>query len=262
MSWTAKTTVACLVAAAVIAAAIVIKIHFFSVNDRYFQLNPTLLRRAPAGFVVVRTTHFAGPGQRASRQTGIVDAGVNGGRWIVGRNVSLSLLMAVAYSQNPARIELPPNAPTNNFDFLVTVNKNSESSLQSAIRRKLGYVANRETRDTKVLALKVENPGLPGLTVSADGRENVSPKGGRLYFTHMRLSSITDGLGSVLQTPVVDQTSLTNYYDFSVAWDAQTQRELQGGARARDLIEKILAGWGLGLEPDTASLEMLVVRRI
>ncbi len=187
---------------------------------------------------------------------------VNGVTWMVGRNVPFQQLIAVAYGHNPGRITLPSGAPKGNFDYLVTVPKDPLMQLQAAIRRKPGYTAEVETVDTSVMALKIENPALPGLKVSTAAQTDVSPKNGRLYFTHAQLSIVTDGLEGMLKTPVVDETGLTNFYDFSLAWDAKTQREIQTGTMDTDTGSKILAAWGLGLEPDTASLEMLVVKKV
>jgi hypothetical protein len=57
-------------------------------------------------------------------------------------------------------------------------------------------------------------------------------------------------------------SSLTNNYDFSLVWDAQTQQQIQSGTLDIETGRKILAEWGLGLEPDTASMEMLVVKKV
>jgi uncharacterized protein (TIGR03435 family) len=244
-----------------VAAMVAVKMIFFpSVNDRFFQINPTRLRQAPAGLVVVRPTHFPDSPKKSS-PPGMMGTSVKGAQWMVGRNVSLQQLIAMAYSHNPGRIALPVGAPKANYDFLVTVPKDSEARLQSAIRRKLGYIAEMETRDTPVLALKVEDPNSPGIKLSTATRENQAVKNGRLYFTHMKLSVVTDGLEGILKTPVVDKTDLTNFYDFSLAWDAQTQRQIQSGNMDNETGRKILAEWGLGLEPDTATIEMLVVKK-
>ena len=72
---------------------------------------------------------------------------------------------------------------------------------------------------------------------------------------------VTDGLENFFKTPIVDKTGLTNYYDFSLVWDAQTARQIQSGTLDQATGQKILAEWGLGLEPDTASMEMLVVSK-
>ena len=107
---------------------------------------------------------------------------------MTGRNVTFKELMATAYDQSQPRVALPWDAPKGNFDFLVTVSDKQREHLQAAIRKKLGYVAQMETRDADVLALKVENTNLPGLTLSgADQRENVNYNNGKLYFTHLRL---------------------------------------------------------------------------
>jgi uncharacterized protein (TIGR03435 family) len=259
-----KTTVLVSVTVLVlIALVVVVKMIFFpSVSDKFFQTNSARLRQAPPGLVVVRPTHFANTAKRSSPQNQVGYASVKGAQWMVGINVTFQQLIATAYSYNPGRIALPVGAPKVNYDFLVTVPEDPQAHLQSAIRRKLGYVAQPETRDTPVLALKVENPNSPGLKVSPDSeKENTNVKNGRLYFTHQKLSVVTDGLEGIMKTPVVDKTDLTNFYDFSLVWDAQTQRAIQTGTLDNETGKKILAEWGLGLEPDTASIEMLVVKK-
>ena len=240
-----------------VAMAVVVKLVFFpSVSDKFFQTN-AVLRQAPPGLAIVRPTHFPKP-----PTNGITFSTVKGSQWIVGRNVTFQNLIAIAYSYNPGRISLPVGLPKNNFDFLVTVPKDPEAGLRSAIRKKLGYTAQPETRDTLVLALKVEDPNSPGLKVSLDSeKENTNVKNGRLYFTHTQLSVVTDGLEGILKTPLVDKTGLTNYYDFSLIWDAQTAQQIQSGTLDQATGQKILADWGLALESDTASLEMLVVKK-
>lgn len=257
---TKKTAFASVLVLVLIAVAVAAKMIVFpSVSEKVFQIRPATLRQAPANVVIVRPTHFPDSPQKPSPPNRITSATVKGARWMVGRNVTFSMLMAVAYEYNPGRIKLPATAPGGNFDFLVTVPKGTEARLQSAIRRKLGYVARREIRETAVLALKVKNSNPPGLKVSTAARENVAPKNGRLYFTHLRLDIVTEGMQAMLRIPVVDETGLTNSYDFSLAWDKPTQQQLQSGKLDQETGEKILNEWGLELEPDTASIEMLVV---
>jgi len=245
-----------------VASAVAVKIFFFpSVNDKYFQINPVKLRQVPSGLVVVRPTHFPDSLGRSS-PPGMTQIRVKNAMWMVGRNLSFQQLIAVAYQYSPGRIVFPPDAPKGNFDLLVTVSKDPEAHLQAAVRQKLGYAAQRETRDTDVLVLKVEDPNSPGLKLSTAAKGNIAPKHDRLYFTRMQLSVVTDGLEQMLKTPVVDKTGLTNYYDFSLAWDRQTQQQIQNNTLDKETGKKILAEWGLGLEPDTASLEMLVVKKL
>jgi hypothetical protein len=59
----------------------------------------------------------------------------------------------------------------------------------------------------------------------------------------------------------VDETSLTNYYDFSLTWNMQFLMRLRDASTARPAVDKLLGGWGLGLEADSVSMEMLVVKK-
>ena len=93
---------------------------------------------------------------------GVIVTGVKGAPWVLGRNTSLQQLMATAYDFNPARVVLPPDAPTNNFDFLVTTPSKPDEHLRQAVRQKIGYVAHPETRTMDVLALKIVDASLPG----------------------------------------------------------------------------------------------------
>lgn len=254
---TTKTMIVVVVSVLVAVAAVVaVKLIFFpSIDDKYFALNSSRLQHAPPGLVIVRPTHFV------KGQTGVAYANAKQGTWMVGRNVTLQTLMATAYSQNPAKIVLPSDAPKKNYDFLVTVPKDTQQQMQSAIQRKLGYTAQKETRDTDVMALRIDNPNLPGLKISTARTQSVDMKDGRLCFTHTQITDLLDGLEQAVKIPVVDKTGLTNYYDFSLAWNQQLAQQVQNGTLDPETGKKILGDWGLGLHPDTASVEMLVVKK-
>ncbi len=258
MSKTNTILVAALIS--VLMAAVVVKLIFFpSVKDAWFAMNQGNLQHVPLGLVIIRPTHFPGNTFRK----GVMYAPSQKDFRVMGRDVPLRDVIATAYGENPGRVLLPPGAPTNNFDFIVTLAaKEPRQRMQKAIRSKFGYTAQKQTLDTDVLALKVENPYLPGLTVSAaDGKEKVDFKKGKLYLTHMQLKELTGGFEQVLKKPVVDETGLTNYYDFSLTYNARVVTSLRGDTTARTAVDQILAGWGLGLQPDTASVEMLVVKK-
>jgi uncharacterized protein (TIGR03435 family) len=266
MTRTTKIVLTSVAAVILIATVVAVKLIFFpSIKEAYFTMNNgnnRSLQKVPANLVVVRPTHFANSTHKGISYVSSQSNGRNVRR-MMGRNVPLRDVIAVAYGQSPSRVVLPLDAPKGNYDFLVTVTDNPEGRLQSAIRRKLGYTAQMETRDTDVLALKVEDPNSPGLKASgADERDNTSFKDGKLYFTHQRLTVVTDGLEQMIKSPVVDKTGLTNYYDFSLVWNQQMQRQIQNGTMDQATGQKILADWGLGLEPDTAPLEVLVVKKV
>lgn len=248
------------IALALIAAGAVKWFFFPSIKDAYFTMSQRSLDRVPGGLVVARPTHFA-----KSSRNGIVSdlIEVSGKRtWrMMGRNVSLQQLISAAYGRNAARILLPAVAPKGNFDFLVTVPSDQEARLQAAIRKNLRLIAKPELRDENVMALKVENAALPGLTPSSpEAKPNVHRDKDKLHFTHLRPQELISGLEQVIKMPVVDKTSLTNFYDFSLDWDRQTEHQLGDAATAPAVLKKILSAWGLRLEPDTDQVEMLVVK--
>ena len=68
----------------------------------------------------------------------------------------------------------------------------------------------------------------------------------------MPLMAITGELERMINTPVVDKLGLTNFYDYSLDWNEQTQRQMRNGTMTREVANKFLAAWGIGLEADTA----------
>jgi uncharacterized protein (TIGR03435 family) len=246
----------------VLAMAVAVKMVFFpAASDKWFVMDQRIVRQAPAGLVIIRPTHFS----LSITRKGVIYApparGSDGPMRMMGRNVGLSNIVAVAYSEAADRVVMPFGAPTNNFDFIVTSTK-PFLRLQKALTSQFGYTVDKETQDVDVLALKVKDPSLPGLTVSTpDEKENSSYKKGKLYLTHIRLKELAPGFEQILKTPVVDKTGLTNYYDFSLSWNRQLMTSLGKGSSARPAVDQILAAWGLDLEPDTASMEMLIVKK-
>lgn len=251
MSKTAKILTLIGLAAGVAAIVIVKMIWFPAVREEWFQTNNQLLRRVPSGQIVLRPTHF--PGSRTNEIGYTVMK--KRPRW-AGRNVTFQELIALAYQYNPGKIYLPVDAPTHNFDFVLTT-ADPQKSLKNAIL-KMGFSAGKEMKDVDVLALKVNDPELRELAPSGTAeRPNANLRSGRLYLTHIKVAEIVEGLSGVLEKPVVDKTGLTNFYDMSFTWTrGRNPQQLD-----RSDIDKIVADMGLRLEPDTASMEMLVVKK-
>jgi len=247
---------------ALIAAAAIKVIFFPSIKDAYFAMDERNLQQVPAGLILVRPTHFAYLRQKGVLRTAAPKSHGDT-QWAMGRNVPLQDVIAAAYDRNLSRVVLPADAPPTRFDFLLTAPANRLPRFQEIVRRKLGYVAEIRTNNTDALALKIANPALPGLRLSHDNeKRNVTYRNEILHFTHMPMAVIVNGFGRYLDLPVVDKTGLTNSYNFAFAWNDETIRQMQDGKTAHELLDKIVAGLGLKLEPDTASLEMLVVKKV
>jgi uncharacterized protein (TIGR03435 family) len=253
-----KTAMAAVGIAILAGAAIVVK-HSLRVKDAYFDAETNRLRQVPADLIVVRTTHFP---NSLAKVCEIHDGNGGAVTRAVGRNVRLQDVIGEAWDCNPARVVLPLEAPKGGFDFLVTKTGDARAQLQTAVRRNLGYSAHAEARDTEVWILKVENSALPGLTFSPDNESaGADVRDGKLYLRHQRLSVILNGLSQGLNRPVVDKTGLDKFYNFSVPWNPEVQKRMQGGAFSLDGVKKVLSGLGIALEPDTESQEMYVVEK-
>ena len=257
-----KTTLLVAVIPALLMAALGVKLFLFpSVKDAWFEMDEESLSRVPPGLLIIRPTHFS----RSLYRRGVTSASIGqdgSGPWnIMGRDVSLRDIIAAAYDENAARVVLPLDAPTNHFDFIATAT-DSRQRLAKAVRSEFGYTVHKETRDTGVLALKVENTLLPGLVISSAGEtRNAFYKHGQYFLTHFQLKLLLPDFEQFLKTPVVDETGLTNNYDFSLPWNIQLVQQFNNEATARPALDKILATLGLGFETETASLEMLVVKK-
>ena len=252
-----KTWVLAGVAVLLLVAAMVVKLVFLpSIKDVYFKADYRRFQEVPGNLLVVRQTHFSFPANGTSFSSSTRSTS---GQYVVrqmGRNVPLERVIAMAYQCNQSRIVPPPTKPKGNFDFLVTVPDPSQERFKTAIRKKLGYTAHWETRDTDVLLLETRTPDPPGLKVSTAGNGNVSFKNGKYKFTHTRLESVMGFMEYTLKQPVLDRTGLTNFYDFSVemGWRGP-------GGPDQKSTEKILDDLGLKLEPGNESVQMLVVEK-
>ncbi len=254
MAWTTtKTVVAGLVLLAVMATLLVVKLALGpAIEDSYFQQNYMHFQAVPKDLLAVRPTHFTNgtvsytattspkPGQYVMR--------------MMGRNVSLEQVIAAAYGGNPARIVPPLIKPKGNFDYLVTMPDRQQERFQAAVRKKLGYTAHWEDRDTDVLLLETRVPDPPAFKLSTATKENVTGQNGKYWFTHMRPASMLGFLERSFKQPVLDRTGMTNYYDFSVTVSSRGRNEPN-----QKELEDILGGLGLKLEPATESTRMLVV---
>ena len=241
----------------IVATAMVLKAGLFSsVKDSYFTPDSDVLRKVPAGIVIVRPTRFP----QAYGKIRHVHDGDSLAR-TVGQNATFRDMMAEAYDCSPGHVVLPADAPDGHFDFLVTVPE-TRKHLRTAIQKQTGYVAHHEERNTDILVLKVQETSLPGLTVSAaDEDSDIIYKDGTLYFKHKQFDTIVEGLENGLKLPILDQTGLTNYYDYSLVWNTNIARHIETGNVDPDGVRRVLAGWGLRLDPDTASQDMIIVEK-
>ena len=207
--------------------------------------------KSPPNLTVIRPTHFAHQNTQRGG-AGFKNAAGKYVFYIAGRNVSFQEMVEDAYGDenqfvSEARIVFPANIPTAKFDYLVTMPEQPEDHLQAAIKKQLGYSAHWETRNMDAQAIKVETPDAPGLQIST----NTVRKYTRGNFTHYKIGTLVRSLEYNLKQPVLDETGLTNFYNFY--WNL--------GQTNQDEIKNMLANLGFGLEPTNESIQMLVVEK-
>jgi uncharacterized protein (TIGR03435 family) len=260
--WTrTKTIVTVSVLLLVVAALVVKKVWFPTVDEKFFSLDYQRLQLAPAGVLILRPTHFS-----ESRRAGAFSAPMQtkSGQYdpnqmrIVGRNVPFDELIAQAYRCQPSRVFLPYGTPTNNYDFLVTVKDKPVEKLQAVIKKKLGYVARWQDQESEVFQLKVQIPNHSGLRPSASDQSGGSNyKGGKLHFTHAHVQNVLWMVERSLGKPVEDKTGLTGFYDYALTWNWQVRRN----GLDMDEIKKSLSELGLALVSTTETMPMMTVER-
>jgi uncharacterized protein (TIGR03435 family) len=240
-----------------LAAATALKCQSTEIPDSYFEPDTAALHQVPGGLVVLRPTHFSDSYSQV-RHYHENDSLAR----TVGHDVTLQQAIAEAYDCVPAQVVLPADAPQDRYDFLVTKPGHVRGQLRHLIESELHLVAHQETQDTDVFILKVSNPDLPGLTVSsADESEDINYKDGKLYFTHKPVSTIADGVSLGLNAPVMDQTGLTNAYDFTLNWNGDVEKKMENGQFSLDGTRNALAHWGFSLESTNTPMNMYIVTK-
>jgi uncharacterized protein (TIGR03435 family) len=211
-----------------------------------WELNSKALDKNPPT-IILRPTQF-------KSMTG----GASSGYKFVVENVSLRLLLSMAYDPLAEyRMVLPNGSPKGNFDFMFTMSGNPTEALKSEIKKQFGLVAHREIRSTDVLLAEVINPNASGLKIAGSNENQQVGNFRNVIFKGAQIDLLTSWLEAITETPVINQTGLTNYYDITVQWKPTS------GQSEADAIRQILPDQlGLELVPTNMPIEMLVVEKV
>jgi len=263
MVWTkTKTSVVAVVVAivAVSSATVAVKAVFFpTIQDTYFEPNYRHFQNLPRGLFALRPTHFTTPANGLDYSAESSSPTGEHVTLFMGRNRSFEQLITKAYGGTPAYTVLPGFVPKDNFDYLCTLlDSRAGEHLQAAIKKKLGYIANWQQRDTDVFLLKVHTPNSPGLQpANHAGNYEVWRDGqSRLEFRNRSLQSLASEIESAVNSPVLDATGRGDALDFDFNC---AEAELAG--RNWDRINEALGRLGLELVSTNRSLNMLVVQK-
>ena len=191
-----------------------------------------------------------------------LNVGSRGDNW-VGVGQSVLEIARIAYGWRPGRILFTSDQPRERYDFISTLPQATGPALQAELKRKLGFVGHRETRDMDVLVLKIRRSNASGLQPPTDGRNDGSSRG-HYFCDNSPLSNdsgwypgITRFLEEYFKTPVIDQTGLTQNFHIDLKWNERWGQDPDHEALKEALLDQL----GLELVPANMPIEMLMVEK-
>jgi uncharacterized protein (TIGR03435 family) len=174
-------------------------------------------------------------------------------------------ILPSVFGVNSDRFVTNTALPSGLFDFIVKQGARSKTRedenalLQEAIKSAFGLTGRRETNEMNVWALKAVATNAPGLIPSPTRDMSYSTRPGAMEGVGVSMPALASFLETVLKTPVVDETGLTNDYgyDVSLKWKQKSWSDPNPEDFKKALREQL----GLELVPDRQPVEMVVIEK-
>lgn len=186
--------------------------------------------------------------------------GGSGGKFTFIGSTAMNMICA-AYGVSEARTMIKSDLPEGRFDAVVNVPAKQDDSGKTWLRQILESTFDlrirRETIEMEALVLTVTNPKPEHLTVSSPTSGSSSHSdaaAGRMQSMNMPIRGLVASLEGLLKKPVIDETGLTNRYDWELQWEAKTSDRLDTDA----LLKAIRNQLGLGIITAKRSVEVIV----
>ena len=173
-------------------------------------------------------------------------------------------ILPMIFDTHDDRIITNALLPTNRFDFIVVQPRASDADpdalMQEALKLAFGLIAKRETNEANAFVLKVEETNAPGLISSPTPNMAWNSRAGQMSGVGVSTQSIASFLENELETPIVDETGLTNSYgyDVSLKWDQKSPAKPNVEILKKAVREQL----GLELVSERRPIEMLVIERV
>ncbi len=171
-------------------------------------------------------------------------------------------MLCAAYDVDETRIIAKSELPVERFDAVVNVPSREPDAgrnwLRLAVEGTFKLRGRRETREMEALVLTVTNPRAEHLTVASStggSSSHSDADSGQIQSMNMPISSVVGNLQDLLKTPVIDETGLTNHYDWTLNWDAKSSPRSSTEALRKAVREQL----GLELAPARRPIEVIVV---
>ena len=214
---------------------------------------PSRIARMPPQVRIVRSTysHSVGgspftEGDSGELRDGKVIVHTNQSKSI-GLGVTADEIVRTAYNPGDRRTVFLTRVPRGRYDFIANLPHGALDVLKGEVKKELGLVGRWEMVETNVLMLKIASP-----EAAARAFKPAKTFGNSLDTLRGSLENIVgDGLY------VIDETGLTNRYDFSFEWPRVNAPEAGKQAIKNALYDHL----GLQLVPAYEPVRMLFVER-
>lgn len=193
----------------------------------------------------------------------------------LGVGVKADSIILNAYQSDVRHTLFRSQPPAGFFDYIANLPAGSLPALQQEIRRRWGLTGAWQVVEAPALALQIVNPNrqafkpanslrentdkLSPATLALAGSSSHSNPDGSYAETRFNtpVSFLIETFESEFNLPVVNQTGLTNRYDYSITWPVRRTADQEAWLKIyRQVIREQL---GLELVATNVPLEMLVV---
>lgn len=183
---------------------------------------------------------------------------VSDGRFIGITQPIQAIIECAFHVQHPVRVIYPVELPTNKYDFIATLKRGSGDAMQQKLKDKFGLVGRFELVETNVLVLKIKYPDALKLKPSTAKVGSNQIGNGDISSIDGTMNDLANNLEDHFKIPIINQTGLTNNFDFEISWD-----DYQGGyPNLNGLKQALPEQLGLDLIPTNMPVEMLVVEKV
>ena len=187
---------------------------------------------------------------------------------LTGNSVTLKRCIVGAYGVGPDQvIGGPPWIDTDRFEIAAKANQPVGDAilmvmLRGLLAERFHLQLHRETRTLEGLALEVSRNG-HRMQKAEEGDSNTSSSHGRIVASSTGMKTFAQLLSRQTGFPVVDQTGLSEKFDFTLEWSPESDRPLKPGEtdtdRGPSLFTAIQQQLGLRLQPRKMPVEVLVI---
>ena len=182
---------------------------------------------------------------------------VGDGRFIGISQPVQTIIECAFHFQRPVRIVYPVELPTNKYDFIATLSRGSADAMQQKLKEKFGLIGRFQTIETNALVLQIKYPNALKLKPSIAKLGSNQIENGIISSIDGTMDDFAKNLEDHFKTPVINQTGLTNNFDFEISWD-----DYQGGyPNLNGLKQALPEQLGLELVPTNMPIETLVVEK-